>query len=102
MNEDSDEIKDSIRSKSKLVLPLEILDKSINSKIRILMTSNKEFVGTLVGFDDYVNIVLKDVQEIDEQNKEENLIKNMLLGGGNIAMIKPVSMEKNFIDEMEM
>lgn len=37
------------------LLPLELLDKCIGSKIWIILKSNKEFVGTLCGFDDYVS-----------------------------------------------
>lgn len=31
----------------------------------LMKTSNKEFVGTLRGFDDYVNVVLDDVTEYE-------------------------------------
>jgi U6 snRNA-associated Sm-like protein LSm5 len=44
------------------LLPLELIDKCIGSSIHVIMKqSNKEFTGTLLGFDDYVNIVLQDV-----------------------------------------
>jgi small nuclear ribonucleoprotein (snRNP)-like protein len=35
---------------------VELVDKCIGSKIWILMRGNKEFTGTLCGFDDYVSI----------------------------------------------
>ena len=44
------------------LLPLELIDKCIGSKIWIIMKGDKELVGTLIGFDDYVNMVLEDVQ----------------------------------------
>ena len=37
------------------ILPLELIDKAIGSKIWILMRGTKEIVGTLRGFDDYVS-----------------------------------------------
>jgi small nuclear ribonucleoprotein (snRNP)-like protein len=43
------------------LLPLELVDKCIGSKIHVIMKSDKEIVGTLLGFDDYVNMVLDDV-----------------------------------------
>lgn len=46
-----------------VMLPLELIDKCIGSKIWVVMSSNKEFTGTLSGFDDYVNMVLEDVVE---------------------------------------
>ncbi|ABN67672.1 predicted protein, partial [Scheffersomyces stipitis CBS 6054] len=71
------------------VLPLEIIDKSIGHEIRVLMTNDKEFTGKLVGFDDFVNMVLEDVREIDSDVKSDKVIKKMLLNGGQVAMIIP-------------
>ena len=38
-------------------LPLEVIDKCVGSKIWILLKGGGEFVGTLRGFDDFVNMV---------------------------------------------
>ena len=38
------------------VLPLELIDKTIGSKIWVLMRGSKEVTGTLMGFDDYVSL----------------------------------------------
>ena len=48
--------------------------------------NDREFHGTLVGFDDFVNMVLEDVEEFDGGIKKGNL-KKMLLNGGQIAML---------------
>lgn len=69
------------------VLPLEIIDRSIGKKIKVLLTNYKEFYGTLVGFDDYVNIVLENVTEYENEDVKDEGIKRMLLNGGQIAMI---------------
>ena len=37
--------------------PLELVDKCIGSRIHIVMKSDKEIVGTLLGFDDFVSIL---------------------------------------------
>lgn len=37
------------------VLPLELIDKTIGTKIWVLMRGSKEVTGTLLGFDDYVS-----------------------------------------------
>lgn len=71
------------------VLPLEVIDRSIGSKIRILLTNNKEFTGTLIGFDDFVNVVLENVVELDSDGKAGAPIKKMLLNGAQIAMLCP-------------
>jgi len=36
------------------------MDKCIGNKIWVLMTGDKEFFGTLRGFDDYLNLILDD------------------------------------------
>ena len=46
------------------LLPLELIDKCIGSRIHVIMKNEKELVGTLLGFDDYVNMVLEDVKEL--------------------------------------
>lgn len=40
------------------LLPLELIDKCVGSRIHIIMKSDKEIVGTLLGFDGFVNMVL--------------------------------------------
>lgn len=45
------------------ILPLELVDKNIGSRIWVILRNGLEFKGTLIGFDDYVNMVLKDVSE---------------------------------------
>lgn len=73
------------------ILPLEILDRSIGKEIQVLMSNDKEFHGTLIGFDDFVNMVLRDVKEVDGSGAEGKPIKKMLLNGGQISMLVPKS-----------
>ena len=40
-----------------MVYFLELVDKCIGSRIHIIMKSDKEIVGTLLGFDDFVSIL---------------------------------------------
>ena len=47
------------------LLPSELIDRCIGSKVWVIMKGDKEIVGTLRGFDVYVNMVLEDVTEID-------------------------------------
>ncbi|KAL1634198.1 RNA-binding protein lsm5 [Neofusicoccum ribis] len=68
------------------LLPLELIDKCVGSKIWVVMKGDKEFSGTLLGFDDYVNMVLEDVTEFDYQGNQAKLSK-ILLNGNNICMV---------------
>ncbi|KAI5795247.1 LSM domain-containing protein [Geopyxis carbonaria] len=70
------------------LLPLELVDKCVGSRIWVVMKSEKEFSGTLVGFDDYVNMVLEDVTEYESTGEQVKLEK-ILLNGNNICMLIP-------------
>ncbi|PVI00375.1 LSM-domain-containing protein [Periconia macrospinosa] len=70
------------------LLPLELIDKCVGSNIWVIMNGGKEFVGKLIGFDDYVNMVLEDVTEIDAIEGNSKLPK-ILLNGNNICMMVP-------------
>ncbi|KAK4475155.1 hypothetical protein MN116_002239 [Schistosoma mekongi] len=73
------------------LLPLELVDKCIGSRIHIIMKNDKEMVGTLLGFDGYVNMVLVDVTEFEftAQGKRITKLSHILLNGSNIAMMVP-------------
>lgn len=79
-------------SRKDTILPLEVIDRAIGTDIKILLTNNKEFTGKLVGFDDFVNVVLEDATEIDGDGNTGNKIKRMLLNGSQIAMLSPSSL----------
>ncbi|CAN8095592.1 unnamed protein product [Discula destructiva] len=70
------------------VQPLELVDKCVGSRIWVIMKGDREFCGTLLGFDDYVNIVLEDVTEFDYAGNTGKLSK-ILLNGNNITMLIP-------------
>ena len=45
------------------LLPQSCICHALQSKIWVILRGDKEFVGTLRGFDDFVNMVLEDVTE---------------------------------------
>ncbi|CAL8579738.1 RNA-binding protein lsm5 [Xanthoria parietina] len=68
--------------------PAELIDKCVGSRLWVIMKGDKEFAGTLLGFDDYVNMVLEDVTEFDYSGSHTKLPK-ILLNGNNICMLIP-------------
>lgn len=73
------------------ILPAELIAKCIESKVWIIMKNNKELVGTLKGYDVYVNMVLEDVTEYESTatGKVANHLEKILLNGNNIAILVP-------------
>jgi len=78
-------------SNQSTLLPLELVDKAIGSRLHIIMKNDKEIVGTLKGFDDFVNMVLEDVTEFEStpEGKRVTKLDQILLNGNNITMLVP-------------
>lgn len=55
------------------------------------MKNDKEIVGTLLGFDDFVNMVLEDVTEYEilPEGKRITKLEQILLNGNNINIMVP-------------
>jgi len=55
------------------------------------MKGEKELVGTLMGFDDYVNMVLEDVTEYETtpDGRRTTKLEQILLNGNQICMLIP-------------
>uniref|UniRef100_A0A7I4BU89 U6 snRNA-associated Sm-like protein LSm5 n=2 Tax=Physcomitrium patens TaxID=3218 RepID=A0A7I4BU89_PHYPA len=73
------------------LMPSELIDRCIGSKIWVIMKGDKELVGTLRGFDVYVNMVLEDVTEyeITSEGRRITKLEQILLNGNNIAILVP-------------
>mmetsp|Transcript_3809 Transcript_3809/g.5957 ORF Transcript_3809/g.5957 Transcript_3809/m.5957 type:complete len:85 (+) Transcript_3809:48-302(+) len=71
--------------------PLAVIDQTIGQKIWVIMKGDKEVVGTLRGFDEYVNMVLEDVTEYEytPNGRKETTLDQILLNGSNICMMVP-------------
>ena len=82
---------DMAEDAGKRVLPLETIDNCVGQQVWIIMKNDKEIVGTLRGFDDYVNVVLEDVTEyeVTADGKQTTKLSSILLNGNNICMMVP-------------
>ncbi len=70
------------------VMPLEVIDKCTGSRVWVLMKDEKEMCGTLLGFDDFVNMVLKDVVVYGRDGSKTRR-DTILLNGNNISVMVP-------------
>ena len=76
------------------ILPLALVEKCIGSRLWVIMREETEFVGTLRGFDDFVNIVLEDVFEITHDENGNRKIEKLsessiLLNGSSVTFLVP-------------
>ncbi|MEK6851153.1 MAG: LSM domain-containing protein [Candidatus Thermoplasmatota archaeon] len=70
-----------------MVMPLNVLEKSVNKRISLLLKDNRILDGKLVGYDEYMNMVLEDTEETkDEQVRR---IGTVILRGNNVVTIVP-------------
>jgi len=72
-----------------MVMPLHVLERSMNKKVSLLLKDNRILEGKLVGYDDYMNMVLEDTEETkDEQIRRLGIV---VLRGNNVVTIVPKS-----------
>lgn len=69
-----------------MALPLDILDKSVNQKLLLLLKDNRRIEGKLLGFDEYMNLVLEDVEETQKDDTKRRLGR-IILRGSNVVSI---------------
>ena len=59
----------------------------MNKKISLILKDNRVLVGTLVGYDDYMNMVLEDTEET--QGEQVRRVGTVVLRGNNVVTIAP-------------
>jgi small nuclear ribonucleoprotein len=71
-----------------MVMPLALLEKSLDKKISLLLKDNRILEGKLIGYDDYMNMVLEDTEErTSEQTRRLGIV---VLRGNNVVSISPM------------
>lgn len=69
-------------------LPLTVLEKTLNKRISLLLKDNRLLEGKLIGFDDYMNMVLEDTEETASDKKRR--LGLVILRGNNVVSISPI------------
>jgi len=76
-----------------MVMPLNVLEKSLNRKVSLLLKDNMMLDGKLVGYDEYMNMVLEDTEETrfneDTNDPTVRRIGTVILRGNNVVTIVP-------------
>ncbi|HHO57322.1 MAG TPA: RNA-binding protein [Thermoplasmatales archaeon] len=68
-----------------MVLPVDLLEVSINREISILLKDGRMLTGKLSGYDQYMNIVMEDVME--KSDESEKRLGRIVVRGSNIVSI---------------
>ena len=70
-----------------MVMPTKVLENSMNKKISLLLKDSRILEGKLVGFDDYMNMVLDNTEETFKD--EVRRIGTIIIRGNNVVSISP-------------
>jgi small nuclear ribonucleoprotein len=65
-----------------------VLERSLGQTVLIKVRGGKTLRGLLEGFDQHVNLVLKDAEDVSDPLKT-NEIGTIILRGDNVIMISP-------------
>ena len=60
--------------------PLDVLEASLEEEVTVLLKGGEQFVGTLAGYDQHMNLVLEGTGEAEDTT---------IIRGDNVVTIKP-------------
>ncbi|KJE92671.1 hypothetical protein CAOG_03590 [Capsaspora owczarzaki ATCC 30864] len=78
-----------------MVLPINLIFKYLQTKTRVQIwlyeQASMRVEGVIVGFDEYMNLVLDDAEELNAKSQTRKNVGRILLKGDNITLIMGVS-----------
>jgi small nuclear ribonucleoprotein len=71
-----------------MVMPLALMEKTLNKKVSLLLKDNRVLEGKLTGYDEYMNMVLEETEErtVDQTRR----LGVVILRGNNVVSIAPL------------
>ena len=69
-------------------MAVKVLDESINKIVLIKLKGNKTIRGNLLGFDQHMNLLLDQAEEIPSDGDSKSL-GSLVVRGDNVVMISP-------------
>jgi len=76
-----------LRGEMVLMMPMKMLEESVNKRVSLLLKDNRVLEGVLTGFDEYMNMVLDDVDENSENVSRK--LGTVVVRGSNVVRIVP-------------
>ncbi len=68
-------------------MPMKMLEETLNKKVLLLLKDNRTLEGTLSGYDEYMNLVLSDVEELAQEVTRK--LGVVIVRGSNIVRMVP-------------
>ncbi|RLF38610.1 MAG: RNA-binding protein [Thermoplasmata archaeon] len=68
-----------------MALPLDVLEKSVNQRLILLLKDGRTLEGKLLGYDEYMNLVLEDTEETVNDTRRK--VGTVILRGNNVVSI---------------
>ena len=69
-------------------MAVKVLDESINKTVLIKLNGNKTIRVNLLGFDQHINLLLDQAEEIPSEGDSKSL-GSIVVRGDNVVMISP-------------
>ncbi|MCI4434079.1 MAG: LSM domain-containing protein [Thermoplasmata archaeon] len=68
-----------------MTMPIKVIEEFMNKRISMLMKDNRILEGTLIGFDEYMNLIIDDTEE--KMNDSVRKLGVVIVRGNNILRI---------------
>lgn len=71
--------------------PLELLSKSLDMRVLIKLKGGRELRGKLRGFDQHMNLVLEEAEEVRSGDETQEILNvgTIIVRGDNVIIISP-------------
>ena len=70
-----------------MMMPMKVLEENVNKHVALLLKDNRVLDGVLTGYDDYMNMVLDEVEESGEESTKK--LGTVIVRGSNVVRIVP-------------
>ncbi|MCL4335861.1 MAG: LSM domain-containing protein [Candidatus Thermoplasmatota archaeon] len=70
-----------------MIMPMKMLEENLNKHVALLLKDNRILEGVLSGYDEYMNMVLEEVEENAESLTRR--LGTVIIRGSNVVRIVP-------------
>ncbi|MCD6341443.1 MAG: RNA-binding protein [Thaumarchaeota archaeon] len=74
-------------------ISLKILSKSLGNTVLVRLRGGKLLRGILQGYDQHMNLVLEQAEEISNENSTQKRLGMIVVRGDNVMMVSPTVKE---------